>query len=135
MGFTRRRLMFSAGAGVLGIAVVGCSSSSPSSAPPPSSAPASSGSPSPSASGEVVAGGWRRVNLSFVSAYVLVRGNEAAVVDLGTPGSGAAIGAGLQAAGLGWDAVRHILLTHRHQDHVGGLADVAPKLTNGSVYS
>ncbi|MFN8518775.1 MAG: MBL fold metallo-hydrolase [Chloroflexota bacterium] len=62
---------------------------------------------------------WQRVNLGFVSAYVLSRGGEAAVVDTGTPGSEGAIGEGLAAAGLGWDAVAHLILTHRHQDHAG----------------
>jgi glyoxylase-like metal-dependent hydrolase (beta-lactamase superfamily II) len=82
----------------------------------------------------VVAGDWRRVNLSFVSAYILIRGGETAIVDLGTPGSGAAIEAGLKAAGTGWNSVRHVILTHRHQDHAGGLADVGPKATAATVY-
>ncbi len=122
--------MFSAGAGVLGIAVVGCSSSDePSRSPsyPPSS-------PGASPSSEALAGNWRRVNLSFVSAYLLIRGSEAAVVDLGTPGSGAAIGAGLQAAGSSWTAVRHVIVTHRHRDHAGSIAEVAPQATNASLY-
>lgn len=119
--------MFTAGAGVLGIAVVGCSSSSS-----PSAAPSASPSATPTA--DPALGNWRRVNLSFVSAYVLLRGSEAAVVDLGTPGSGAAIGAALQAAGSGWAAVRHVILTHRHQDHAGGTAEVAPQVPNASLY-
>src|SRR5215813_7375445 len=36
---------------------------------------------------------WSRVDLGFVSAYVLVRGNEAAVVDTGVGGSADEIGA------------------------------------------
>ncbi|BCB92099.1 MBL fold metallo-hydrolase [Phytohabitans suffuscus] len=133
---TRRRLLVSAGAGVLGISVVstiaGCTTA------PDESAPAGGGTPgagSPEGgSGDTLAGGWRRVELSFVSAYLLIRGGEAAVVDLGTPGSGPAIEAGLTAAGAGWDAVRHVILTHQHQDHAGGAAEVAPKVTAGSLY-
>ena len=70
-----------------------------------------------------------------MSAYILVRGSEAAIVDLGTPGSGAAIEAGLTAAGANWGAVRHVILTHQHQDHAGGAAEVAPKVTAGSLYT
>jgi glyoxylase-like metal-dependent hydrolase (beta-lactamase superfamily II) len=129
--FTRRRLLFSAGAGVLGISVVttvsGCSSSDSPGGP--------AGTPSPSPSGSALTGGWHRVDLSSVSAYLLIRGSEAAIVDLGNPNSGKAIEAGLTAAGVGWDAVRHIILTHRHLDHAGGTAEVAPKVTAASLYS
>ncbi|GAA2658397.1 MBL fold hydrolase [Paractinoplanes durhamensis] len=81
-----------------------------------------------------MAGDWRRVNMSYVSAYLLVRGGEVAIVDLGTPGSGNAIEAGLKAAGAGWSAVKHVILTHLHDDHIGGLTDVAPKV-NAAIYA
>ncbi|MEV6488345.1 MBL fold metallo-hydrolase [Actinoplanes sp. NPDC051633] len=118
---TRRQLLFSAGSGVLGVAVFsGCSSAdspqAPSTAPPPSPAGGGGG------------GDWRRVNLSFVSAYLLVRGGEVAIVDLGTAGSAAAIGDGLKAAGSGWAAVKHVILTHKHGDHAGGLGGVQPQV-------
>ncbi|HET6534461.1 MAG TPA: MBL fold metallo-hydrolase [Actinoplanes sp.] len=125
-----RRLLFSAGSGVLGVSILhtvsGCSSSGdPAAAPAASTAPASAGaSAEPGGTGD-----WRRVDLSFVSAYLLIRGNEAAVVDLGTDGSAGAIQAALTAAGSGWDAVRHIILTHKHADHAGGLADVQPQVS------
>jgi glyoxylase-like metal-dependent hydrolase (beta-lactamase superfamily II) len=67
-----------------------------------------------------------------VAAYVLVRGSEAAVVDTLTPGNAARIGGVIQAAGLGWDAVRHVILTHYHFDHsgsVGDVSDLAPRAT------
>ncbi|HEY0002102.1 MAG TPA: MBL fold metallo-hydrolase [Actinoplanes sp.] len=131
MTLSRRRLLFTAGSGVLGVAVLntvtGCSSAADeagSAATTPATVPSGSAA-GPSAS----AADWRRVNLSFVSAYLLVRGSEVAVVDLGTAGSETAIEAGLKAAGRDWAAVRHIILTHQHADHAGGLAGVAPKVT------
>jgi glyoxylase-like metal-dependent hydrolase (beta-lactamase superfamily II) len=128
-GFTRRRLLFSAASSVVGVSIVhtlaACTSTGDQ-AGSPVTAPAS-GAAAPT-------GDWRRVNLSFVSAYLLVRGGEAAVVDLGTGGSADAIGAGLKAAGSGWDAVRHIVLTHKHPDHAGGLAGVAP-LVSALLYA
>ena len=75
---------------------------------------------------------WERVNLGFVSAYVLARGGEAAVVDTGTAGSEDDIAAALERIGLGWDAVGHVILTHKHDDHMGSLAailDAAPDAT------
>jgi glyoxylase-like metal-dependent hydrolase (beta-lactamase superfamily II) len=59
-----------------------------------------------------------------VRAYVLVRGDEAVLVDALTPGNAGLIGAALAAAGLRWDALRHVILTHAHPDHAGSAADV-----------
>ncbi|MEA1902385.1 MAG: MBL fold metallo-hydrolase [Actinomycetota bacterium] len=68
--------------------------------------------------------GWQRVQLEFVSAYILFRGGEAAVVDTGVGGSAPDIEAGLRGIGLEWGAVGHVILTHRHPDHQGSLAAV-----------
>jgi glyoxylase-like metal-dependent hydrolase (beta-lactamase superfamily II) len=126
---TRRRLLFVAGSGVLGVTVLntvtGCSASPDrpgTGSGTPSTAAATTGAPG------TVAGDWRRVDLSFVSAYLLVRGSEVAVVDLGTGGSDGSIESALKAAGSGWDQVRHVVLTHQHPDHAGGLAAVEPRV-------
>ena len=55
---------------------------------------------------EAGAPAWTRVNLGFVSAYILVRGGEAAIVDTGVAGSARAIEAALGAVGLDWAARR-----------------------------
>jgi glyoxylase-like metal-dependent hydrolase (beta-lactamase superfamily II) len=73
-----------------------------------------------------------RVNLGFVNAYVVIRGKEAAVVDTGTPNNASKIADVVRAAGLGWDAVHHVILTHYHPDHIGSVGEVltaAPKAT------
>jgi glyoxylase-like metal-dependent hydrolase (beta-lactamase superfamily II) len=59
-----------------------------------------------------------------VSAYVLVRDGEGAVVDTGVEGSADEIEAVLDTLGLAWNAVGHVILTHRHGDHVGSATDV-----------
>ena len=123
---TRRRLLFAAGSGVLGVAVISSCSDAP--APSPPTPPVSSSAP------PVTTPTWQRVNLSFVSAYLLIRGGETAVVDLGTDGSAAAIEAALKGAGTGWGSVKHILLTHQHPDHAGGLASVIPQV-NAAFYA
>ena len=124
---TRRQLLFTAGSGVLGISVLNTISGCASADDEPQ--PAGSSAGSTSAAAPAPAGDWKRVDLSFVSAYLLVRGGEAAVVDLGTGGSADAIGTALTAAGSGWKSVRHIVLTHQHDDHAGGLAEVRPLVT------
>jgi glyoxylase-like metal-dependent hydrolase (beta-lactamase superfamily II) len=131
-----RRFVITGGAGVLGVAVLntltGCSSSTPDPATPSTAQPAPS--VSESSGGNSVVGDWQRVNLSFVSVYLLIRGNEIAVVDTGTSSAPPEIEAGLKAAGAGWDAVKHVIVTHRHQDHAGGLAGIAPAI-NGTIYT
>ena len=77
----------------------------------------------------------QHVSLGFVSAYVLVRGSEAAVVDTGTSDSRDAILAGLGAMSVSPDMVRHIVLTHNHGDHAGGLAGLESDLSNATVYA
>ncbi|BCY06994.1 MBL fold metallo-hydrolase [Actinoplanes sp. L3-i22] len=128
---SRRRLFVSAGAGVLGLAVVNtvsaCSTSSPPSRPVPT-AGGSQPSAEPLPTSTALPTGWNRVNLSYVSAYLLLRGKEVAIVDTGTPGSESAIEDGLKAAGSGWSAVKHVILTHYHDDHIGGLSGIEPQV-------
>jgi glyoxylase-like metal-dependent hydrolase (beta-lactamase superfamily II) len=70
-----------------------------------------------------------------VSAYVLARAGEGAIVDTGNPGSEAAIAEALQAAGLGWEAVGHVILTHRHGDHVGSVNAILAATSDATVYA
>lgn len=122
---TRRRLLIAAGSGVLGVTVLNtvtaCSSDNAGSGDTGGAQPsaATSGAQPPAIEADL--GGWERVPMGNVAAYLMIRGGEAAVVDLGNPGSNDAIEAGLTAVGSGWDKVKHIILTHYHPDHAGGL--------------
>ncbi len=78
---------------------------------------------------------WAQVGLGNVSAYVLVRGNEAAVVDTGNPGSEDEIGAALATLGVGFGEVGHVVLTHHHPDHIGSLAGVLGEATSAVAYA
>jgi glyoxylase-like metal-dependent hydrolase (beta-lactamase superfamily II) len=78
---------------------------------------------------------WQRVSLGFVSAYILSRNGEAAVVDTGVAGSAGDIEAGLAAIGLGWDAVGHVILTHAHPDHIGSASVVLDLAADASGYA
>lgn len=67
---------------------------------------------------------WHRANLGFVSAYILYRGGEAALVDTGVGGSEGDIESALAEIGLDWGSVGHVIITHRHPDHQGSLEAV-----------
>jgi glyoxylase-like metal-dependent hydrolase (beta-lactamase superfamily II) len=76
-----------------------------------------------------------RVSTDFVHASVLVRGKDMAFVDTGLPNNGATCAETITAAGLGWEAVGHVLLTHSHPDHVGSLGEVRAAAPQARVYA
>ena len=134
----RRTFLADLGRGAVAIAVVGLAArpvaaQSPSPAASPAGSPEPGGSPTPSASMGAIS--WERVNLGFVSAYILVRGGEAAIMDTGTEGSADAIEASLEAIGLDWTTVSHLVLTHHHGDHVGSAAEVLSRALEASGYA
>lgn len=67
---------------------------------------------------------WHRVDFGFVSAYILHRDGEAALVDTGVEDSGDSIEAALGEIGLDWGAIGHLIVTHRHPDHQGSVEAV-----------
>jgi glyoxylase-like metal-dependent hydrolase (beta-lactamase superfamily II) len=87
----------------------------------------------PAADGGAVT--WERVNLGGVSAYILIRGGEAAIVDTGVPGSADDIEASLATVGLPWSSVGHLILTHHHNDHQGSAPDVLERSPEAAGYA
>jgi glyoxylase-like metal-dependent hydrolase (beta-lactamase superfamily II) len=134
----RRWLLVQTGRGVVGIAVLGVAAAcSDNSQTAEDAQPADDSSEATESRSTGTPGGsmsWERVDLDFVSAYVLVRGNEAAVVDTGVGGSAGAIGQVLEQAGPGWGGVRHVVLTHKHPDHAGSVSDVLDQATSATGY-
>ncbi|HEX9864996.1 MAG TPA: MBL fold metallo-hydrolase [Acidimicrobiia bacterium] len=78
---------------------------------------------------------FNRVDLGFVSAYILYRAGEAALVDTGVAGSADAIEESLIEVGLDWGSVGHVILTHKHPDHVGSIDDVLERASGTAVYA
>jgi glyoxylase-like metal-dependent hydrolase (beta-lactamase superfamily II) len=78
---------------------------------------------------------WERVDLGFVSAYVVVRDGEAAVIDTGEEGSAGDIERTLAATGTGWGDVGHVILTHLHGDHIGSLPEVMTSAPDATAYA
>jgi glyoxylase-like metal-dependent hydrolase (beta-lactamase superfamily II) len=73
-----------------------------------------------------VRGGWvvpgiRQVAVPGSSVFLLL-GERVTIVDSGPPGSAPRVLAALRRAGRSADEVEHILITHYHPDHLGGLA-------------
>jgi glyoxylase-like metal-dependent hydrolase (beta-lactamase superfamily II) len=149
---TRRHFIRTAGKGSIAVALIGvagCSTDDSSAttlgdtstaALPATSTPATSTSTSSTPTTEVTEPGlmseeWRRVNLGFVSAYVFVRGGEAALIDTGTSGSASQVESTLGDLGLGWADLSTIVLTHHHGDHVGSLPAIMEAAPDAVAYA
>jgi glyoxylase-like metal-dependent hydrolase (beta-lactamase superfamily II) len=78
---------------------------------------------------------WARTEIGNVSAYVLVRGTEAAIVDTGVAGSADDIGETLAGVGLDYGAVTHVILTHLHPDHAGSIMEVMQLAGSATAYA
>ena len=63
--------------------------------------------------------------LGISNAYLWRAAAGATLIDTGPPGSGPAIRAALQHLGVPPEELRHIVLTHFHDDHAGSAADLA----------
>jgi glyoxylase-like metal-dependent hydrolase (beta-lactamase superfamily II) len=149
----RRTFLADMGRGALAVAIVGIAGCNPSTlatftpAPagstppetPPGGAPSrtggAGGTAPPASSGAGGNPSWSRVNLGFVSAYVLVRGGEAALVDTGVFDSSDEIEAVLTELGLGWPSLGHVVLTHQHSDHAGSIAVIQQKAPEAKAYA
>jgi glyoxylase-like metal-dependent hydrolase (beta-lactamase superfamily II) len=146
---TRRTFLAGLGRGTVAVAVVGiagCAANESGTTPRPtkrpsggaSAAPPASAAPSEAASAQSPPPGgvtWERVELGVVSAYILARGGEAALVDTGNGGSEDAIEGALAGIGLDWGAVGHVILTHLHRDHIGSAAAVLERAPDATGYA
>lgn len=152
---SRRAFMFDLGRGTLAVAVFGlaavaCNSDEPDEATtttaaaagatePPTTSPATTTpettSPATTSAPGDSATTWERVNLGFVSAYILARRGEAAIVDTGVADSEGAVAASLGALDLGWEDVGHVIVTHLHGDHQGSLPAVLGLAPDASAYA
>lgn len=103
----------------------------------PTDRPSADGSSTAAASAAttVSAVDWRRVDLGFVSAYIMVRDGEAAIVDTGVAGSAGDIEEALTDLEMVWTDIGHVIVTHRHPDHAGSVAAVLERATDAAAYA
>src|SRR5438093_3363907 len=70
---------------------------------------------------------------SITSAYLL-HGDEPALVETGPTTSVDAVTSGLEAIGLGPEDLAHIVLTHIHLDHAGGVGTLSRGFPRASIW-
>jgi glyoxylase-like metal-dependent hydrolase (beta-lactamase superfamily II) len=70
---------------------------------------------------------------SITSAYLL-HGGEPALVETGPTTSAETVTAGLDAIGLSGDDLAHIVVTHIHLDHAGGVGTLARQFPRATVW-
>ena len=104
-------------------------------ASPAASPGQASGAASPAPTAASTAVDWRRVDLGFVSAYIVVRDGEAAIVDTGVAGSEGDIEEALTELEIAWADVGHVIVTHRHPDHIGSAVAVLERATAATAYA
>lgn len=76
--------------------------------------------------------GVHAIQLGVVNAY-LIEGHDLTLVDTGSPGSGAEIMRAVQMLGRSPREIAHILVTHCHPDHSGGLAEIK-RISGAAAY-
>ena len=135
--------MGKAGLAIAVFGVVACSNeatliptdSAPTTGEPTTLPQASTAAPAPTTTTALTGSSFQQVDLGFVSAYILYRAGEAALVDTGVAGSEGAIEAALGEVGLGWDSVGHLIVTHKHPDHMGSLGAIVPLVPEATIYA
>lgn len=73
-----------------------------------------------------------QIQLGVVNAF-LVAGHDLTLIDTGSPGSAPDIVRAVESIGRAPEEIRHILLTHVHPDHTGGLAELK-RITGAAAY-
>jgi len=132
----RRAFMVDLGRGGLAVAIFGLTAMACSHDPEAESPTTTETEAAPATTRALTSGvSWERVNLGFVSAYVLTRRGEATIVDTGVSGSEGAIEAGLAALDLGWVDVSNVVVTHLHPDHQGSLPAVMDLASGAAGYA
>jgi len=70
----------------------------------------------------------------IVGSYVMAGKDELAVIDPGPASTADALLSSLREAGFDPDNVTHLLLTHIHLDHAGGVGTLLPHMPKATVY-
>ena len=69
----------------------------------------------------------------LAAIHIIRSGDEVAIIDTGTQYSVSNVNAALTKLGLGFDAVRLIVLTHIHLDHAGGASSLMSLCENATL--
>jgi glyoxylase-like metal-dependent hydrolase (beta-lactamase superfamily II) len=78
--------------------------------------------------------GLYQITMGYVHAYLVEADGELTLVDTGLPGRGQRVLSALSDLGRGKEALRHIVITHHHPDHMGALKELRDA-TGATVYA
>ncbi len=78
---------------------------------------------------DTLLGGWERVTAGY-----LISGPEPVLIETGSQSSVPTLLASLAELGVGADDLAHIIVTHIHLDHAGGVGDVARAFPKATVH-
>ena len=78
---------------------------------------------------DTLLGGWERVTSGYV-----VDGDETVLVETGSQSSVPALLATLEDLGIGPEDLAHVVVTHIHLDHAGGVGDVARAFPKATIH-
>ena len=78
---------------------------------------------------DTLLGGWERVTSGYV-----VDGDETVLVETGSQSSVPALLAALDDLGIGAEDLAHVVVTHIHLDHAGGVGDVARAFPKATIH-
>jgi len=78
---------------------------------------------------DTLLGGWDRVTSGY-----LVDGDETALVETGSQSSVPALLTALEDLGIGAEDLAHVVVTHIHLDHAGGVGDVARAFPKATIH-
>lgn len=74
------------------------------------------------------------LTMGYVKAFIIASDDELVLIDTGTPGKAAQILKAIDLAGLDSKKLKHIIISHLHEDHTGSLAELV-QLTGAAVYA
>lgn len=74
-----------------------------------------------------------RIELEFVNAYLWCDPGDLTLIDTGYRGAGAAVLDAVRRLGRDPGELRRIILTHYHDDHTGGVAEIVETVPGASV--
>lgn len=70
-----------------------------------------------------------------VRCFLVPHADGVVLIDTAMPGSVELIGSALTKLGADWTDISDVLLTHGHQDHIGGLQDVVTRARSARVWA
>jgi glyoxylase-like metal-dependent hydrolase (beta-lactamase superfamily II) len=76
----------------------------------------------------------KMINREMVTSAYLLQGNEPALVETGPSLSREAVGEGLAELGIGPNDLAHIVVTHIHLDHAGGVGSLARTYPRAAIW-